>query len=196
MPMRTITIILLVILTSLSQAQESYLYKRTNIKLGHSKTPQYLNSTKDFALGNFRFEANRVLCRFVETGVYIGYSRFVNFLHTEDYLAPNNQVSPGTFINSNAYSYGITANFHLLPLIANKDEPRFDMYVSAKFGGLSLVAPEGSVYKGHGVDYGLYGGLSYYITPNWGIFTEYGFNNRPKEHSIESCLRYGITVKF
>lgn len=194
--MKFFTFLLIILTVNLTQAQENYLCKRNNLKFGHSITPKYLQSDYNLSLGNFRLEATHGISSLLELGGYIGYSRFVNFLHTEGDLAPNYQVSPGTFINSNAYSYGITANFHLLPLIANKNEPRFDIYVSAKLGGLSMVAPKGSVYKGHAIDYGLYGGLSFYITRHWGVFAEYGFNNRPNEHSLESCLRYGLTFKF
>ncbi|MDX9847267.1 MAG: hypothetical protein RBT74_09830 [Tenuifilaceae bacterium] len=194
--MKFFTFVLIILTVNLTQAQENYLCKRNNLKFGHSITPKYLQSDYNLSLGNFRLEATYGGTNFFEFGGYLGYSRFVNFLNTEETESSNNQISPGTFIYSNAFTYGITANFHLLPLIANSAEPRFDVYLSAKFGGLSLAAPEGSVYKGHGADYGLYGGLSYYITPYWGAFVEYGFNNRPEEYNIESCLRYGLTVKF
>jgi len=171
MPMRTITIILLIFLTSFSQAQESYLYKRTNIKLGHSTKPDYLNSLKRLTLGNFRLEANQGVSRFVELGAYVGYSRFGNVQYQEGFDPADNTTWDADYIYSDAYSYGITANLHLFPFIAKNEEPRFDLYLTAKFGGLSLVAPEGSVFRGHGIDYGLYGCASF-ILPDTGAYLQ------------------------
>jgi hypothetical protein len=194
--MKTITIILLVLLTGLSQAQESYLYKRTNIKVGHSITPSYWNALLDYTLGNFRLETNQGVSRFVELGAYVGYSRFGNAQYFEGYDPTDNTTWSFDCIYSNAYSYGVAANFQFLPLITQYEEPRFDVYLSAKIGGLSLIAPERSVWRGHALDFGAYAGISVYITRHWGAFVEYGVNNRPKVHNLESCLRYGITVKF
>ena len=172
--MKATLVFLLTLAISYSQAQDNTLYKRTNIKLGHSTTPQYMNPLKDLALGNFRLEANRGISRFVELGGYLGYSRFGNVQYQEEFDPADNTTWDADYIYSDAYSYGITANFHIFPLLKTSAEPRFDIYLSVKLGGLSIVAPERSVYKGNGLDYGLYGGLSYYITRSWGVFAEIG----------------------
>lgn len=197
--MKTIALVLLTFAVTLTQAQEvkDYLYKRTNIKIGHTTTPEYTNIIKDFTLGNFRFDVNHGISKFIELGGYFGYSRFGNVQHLVEFDPTDDTTWGVNFIYSDAYSYGTIVNFHILPFIVQNNEPRFDIYISAKLGGLSLIAPEKSVWKGHSLDFGAYAGLSVYITRHWGAFVEYGVNNTPLVYTrYEGCLRYGITIKF
>lgn len=197
--MKTIALVLLTFVVTLTQAQEEkdYLYKRTTIKIGHTTTPEYTNALKDFTLGNFRLDINHGFSKFIELGGYLGYSRFGNVQYLAEF-DPNDDTTWGAdYIYSNAYSYGVAANFQFLPLITQHEEPRFDVYLSARIGELSLIAPERSVWRGHALDFGVYAGINTYITCHWGAFVEYGVNNKPLLYNhFEGCLRYGITIKF
>lgn len=197
--MKTHFLALLALTLTTTHAQEDYLHNRTNIKIGHSTTPSYYNMLQEQPLGNFRMEANFGFFNNIELGGYLGYSRIGNVQHLTVYDPTQNPtVRPAKYIYSNAYSYGITGNFHLLPLFVKSREPRFDIYLSSKVGVISIPSPELSVYRGLSLDYGIYGGLGLYVTRYWGAFAEYGLNKKPMRRSIslEPCLRYGITVKF
>lgn len=180
-----------------AKAQESSIYHRVNLKLGHSNTPKFAYYWDEFTVGNIRLEGNYGLTNFVEVGGYFGYDKFLNFR-----MPVANQDNPetgGQFFytyQSDALFYGINANFHIMPFFVKDKRVRLDIYLSAKIGAISMLAPTRSAYYGTAFDYGGYAGLAYYLGKNWGLFAEYGFNKKVKMSEMEPCLRYGVTVKF
>jgi hypothetical protein len=168
--------------------QDSYIRNRWNFKTGYSQyiTNRSINN-KSIIVGNLRLEANYGITNFIEAGIYIGYSRIesskINWADTTIML--NKCFTP---------FYGINCNLHLLPLLVKKDNFRFDLYVSGKLGGLYFVSPLGYYPHGHSAEYGIGGGLSFYLGKHWGFYSEYCFGKYFFKDN--SNLRYGLTFKF
>jgi hypothetical protein len=179
-----------------TKAQESNIYHRVNLKLGHSETPSFLNWEKNYDMGNVRVEGNYGITSFVEGGVYLGYDKFWNSEKPSiDFDNPDPQFL-ATRYQSDALFYGLNANFQIMPLFIKDRRVRIDLFFSGKIGAISMLALEGSLYKGTAFDYGAYAGIAYFITKSWGLHIEYGFNKKVKLPEMEPCLRYGLSIKF
>lgn len=174
-------------------SQNTSLNERLSLKLGHSNTPKFWDFSDDIAFGNVRFEANYVLFNFIEPGLYLGYSNFKNI---EGPLSPSTPTTFSSPYKSNALFYGLNTNFHILPFVIREGRVRIDLYVGAKLGMISMIAPVNSLYKGTVFDYGLLGGVNYFIAKNWGVYVEYGVSKKVNFSDSEPNLRYGFVVKF
>jgi hypothetical protein len=175
--------------------QNSYIKNRWNIKTGYARYKKGISQEK---VGNYRIEVNYGILNYLEIGAYIGYSKF-------DYYHKNiaDSINSGSYRveDNNTPFYGASFNFHILPFLINKDDFRFDLYVTGKFGGLYFTKPapyftfNGLTFKeGQMYEYGIGAGMSYYLGKHLGIFAEYChgkyyFGDRNK-------LRYGLTLKF
>jgi len=161
-------------------AQESYINKRLNFKMGYARYPE---ASLGENTSNFRIGANYGFTDYIEAGIYVGYG-----IHNNYY-----RVTPGEgtmMFNSNTLFYGINGNFHILPYFIKKPNFRFDVYASGKLGAYNSFAPENSILSnGMALDYGIYGGVSFYPWKHLGLYAEYGYGNKTN-------LRYGITLKF
>ncbi len=165
--------------------QDSYIKNRLNFKLAYSR---YNNgwysgmSSESQRMGNYRLEANYGVTRHIETGLYAGFSSYQSM--------------------TNYWSYGINANYHLLPFIIDSDNFRFDLYFAGKFGGwtsyFTLNNSFSSIDYSHRsplkLEYGFGPGVSFYLWKHLGIFTEYCFGKY--YYKENSNLRYGLTLKF
>jgi len=196
--MRAIIIILLFLFSlcdNEANSQNSFINGRNNIKVGVSYYPPLQNSNNYL---NWRAELNHGFTRFLEAGAYLGYSKF--------YAYPpggGGGSAPTPF-------YGITANFHLLPLIVKQRDFRFDFYLSGKFGGNYYFTPDKdwTPARGHRTEYGLGLGLSFYVFKKLGFFTEYTighfsyFDNLSfsatdyYDSGIQTNFRFGLTYKY
>lgn len=185
-----------------SYSQDSNIKNRWNFKAGYSryKTGSHSisnNKIKALTVGNYRIEANYGILNYLEIGGYIGYSKF-------DYFRSIIRDS----INTGAYSvepnntpfYGANFNFHILPFLIKKDDFRFDLYVTGKLGGLYFTKPayilhNGQTFKkGNIYEYGIGGGLSYYLGKHLGVFAEYCYGKYYFQD--DSNFRYGLVLKF
>ncbi|MFZ4726451.1 MAG: outer membrane beta-barrel protein [Paludibacter sp.] len=177
-------------------AQNALIKGRITVKASYSKyRPMFLNGAKP---GNWRMEINYGLMKYLETGIYIGYSRF--------YALSLHQVASGSNIGrTNSPFYGININIHLLPLLIKKDDFRFDLYLLGKFGGNYYFTnadyfPE----RGHRTEYGFGVGISFYLWKHTGIYAEYSrgkysYYDYPPgtfENTLQANFRFGITYKF
>ncbi|HOW39957.1 MAG TPA: hypothetical protein PL123_05390 [Bacteroidales bacterium] len=167
-----------------SYGQESYIKGRWNIKAGYSvyKT-QFLYSSKSVDNNNYRLELNYGLLNKIETGIYAGYSRFMIY-------DPWISGPPGSFVGTtcNTSFYGINCNYHLLPHLIKADDFRFDLYLSGKYGGISI--------KRHGnhPEYSLGTGVAFYLFRHIGAYAEYSYGKFYNNDNFK--LRYGISLKF
>ncbi|HZJ73831.1 MAG TPA: hypothetical protein VFC87_03410, partial [Perlabentimonas sp.] len=177
-------------LSSISFGQGSYLNNRLSFKLGVSKTPELANWRSKFMSNNFWFESNYGHSKFLESGIYLGYTNFSNIDITE-----NNQIITSSNI-SNAFFYGVNTNFHIMPLFNFANEPRFDVYISGKTGFVSYIAPKSYILNGTSFDAGVFGGINYYIFRRLGVYAEYGYYIIPRANFFDPGFKLGITLKY
>lgn len=158
-----------------AQAQNSYIKNRWNFKACFSSLKdeiQYQGLSISKSVKNYRIEVNYGVMNKVETGVYLGYS-FLN--------------EWGRF--TNIPFYGINTNFHLFPFFVSKDNFRFDLYLSGKFGGYYVITSDNYRQQGNFFDYGAYVGGGFYLLKHVGAFVEIGYGKKIN-------LLYGLTFKF
>ncbi len=157
--------------------QDSYIKNRLNFKIAYSRYNNgwYSGNLEPQRMGNYRVEANYGVTRHIETGIYTGFS----------------------FYKSMAvyWSYGINANYHLLPFVIDAENFRFDLYLAGKLGGWMSYSNSSLNYRSpHKIEYGFGPGVSFYLWKNLGIFTEYCYGKY--YHLENSNFRYGLTLKF
>ena len=142
---------------------------------------------------DLQFEYNHYIINFLQVGGYGGVD-----LHEEWSVERDSNSISQTF-ERYTYSlhYGLIGKLHILPLIFQKDIKWFDLYVSGKFGFVSLltskdenIIPE----RGHYFDYSLMGGSSIYLSKKFGLFIEAGYRNFKYYRGFNS--RYGAVFRF
>jgi len=190
--MKKLFLFLLLSICSLTilPAQDSSIKNRWNIKAGYSPNFSGLavrNGIIRTMYGNYRIEANYGVTKFLETGIYLGYSRFTSF---------RNPISSPEFEykNLNTPYFGLSWNFHLLPFFVKKPDFPIDLYLLGRYGGAYYTSPEDYIPSrglhfecSHGV------GLSGYFNKHVGLFVEGSFNQL---HYSLWNVRGGLTFKF
>jgi hypothetical protein len=121
-------------------------------------------------MSNFKVETNYGINKFIETGIYIGFQHY-EWLD-DGYFSgfsdePNKSFAP---------LFGVNANFHILPFLVKSKECRWDVYLTAKYGGcylphLELDNPYFN-YSKYRHEYGLGLGVGYYFKNIIGLFAE------------------------
>ena len=93
--------------------------------------------------------------------------------------------------------YGLNCKLHILPLILNTINQRFDVYLSGDIGLISMfttpadnISPE----KGTYFDYSLMGGASIFLSKKLGLFVEAGY--REFKYHQGPNVRFGLTYRF
>ncbi|MDL2309379.1 hypothetical protein LJC53_07345, partial [Bacteroidales bacterium OttesenSCG-928-C03] len=180
--MRTKTTLLLCalcfcLINANSQTQESYLKNRWNLKFGYAPyatagyTAKRNGDIKVLKTADFRLEGNYGLLNFLEIGAYVGYARYKDCIVILTEPADSNGLIHNAALKDGHFlSYGLQANFHIFPLFIKKPDFRFDLYVTAKYGGRSSLVSKDYKYS-HEWGVGL--GLAFYFTQQIGIFGEY-----------------------
>ncbi|MDR0286201.1 MAG: hypothetical protein LBI03_00595 [Clostridiales bacterium] len=180
--------------------QESYLKNRWNIKLSYAPYPTGVTTGKENVVKNksvlttdIRLEANYGFLKFLEAGVYVGYSPF-----------KDKYSIFGRHPYGHVLSYGLNANLHFLPFFKLQSEPRLDFYFTAKYGGRSSLTSNAYGNK-HDLGFGL--GFSWYFSRHTGMYAEwlltnglfaeyYRHSSRVPFFFEKSTFRVGFTVKF
>lgn len=171
--------------------QDSYIKNRWNIKAGYTryKTGSYIGNNEE-TTGNYRIEVNYGFSNYIETGAYFGGSRF-------EYYQPIDSMSfipKGYFVPF----YGGNCNFHLLPFLIDKENFRFDLYITGKFGGF-VIKDKRSGDSFHRVEYALGTGACFYLWKHVGLYSEYCYGNylfSEDSFIAHTKFRYGLTLKF
>jgi hypothetical protein len=181
-----------------SFGQDSYIKGRLNFKTGYAR---YF--TRAGYKGNYRIEGNYGISSYIELGAYFGYSHF-DYLHKD---SPDSIIGgPYSHEDNNTLFYGAAINFHLLPFLIKEDDFRFDLYGTAKAGGLYfqkhydifLIQNYQFVIQNNNkknlFEYSIGGGMAFYLGKHLGVYGEYTFG---KYYLIGNHqLRYGLTLKF
>ncbi|MBN1118301.1 MAG: hypothetical protein JXA77_13915 [Bacteroidales bacterium] len=170
------------------KSQELLIEGRVNIKLSHfrygiPKETKYWNYNNGKSC--YWVEVNYGIQKYIETGVYLGYTRFFDNT-VVDIGESFNPSEKNTF----GYSVGANINFHIIPFLINEDDFRFDAYLSTKAGLTYFTFSEGSDYLNKAYfRYGTYCGVSFYLLNNLGLYSEFGYGN-------EGFLKFGLSFKF
>lgn len=212
---KAIILCILALLLSLGNAklsaQESYLKNRWNIKLSYAPYATGIlrgTSSGDFKMlktADFRLEGNYGVLNFLEVGLYVGYARYKDAIwDASDLIPDSNGLISGEVKDGHVLSYGINANLHIFPFFIKKPDFRFDLYVTAKYGGRSSLVSKDFRYS-HEFGIGL--GFAFYFSKYVGIFGEYSIGRYylgekgPRDEftpffPAKSTVRAGIAVKF
>ncbi len=164
---------------------------RWNVKTGYSVFTGKGAKYDPYKDGRYCLELNYGILDYVEAGLYGGYTRIQMW----------EQVSSAGYVGyrADAYIYGVSCNFQLLPLVIKKDDLRFDLYISGKLGGLTLNSKKS--YEEHSVG----AGATFYLFRNFGFFGEYYHGKFYNKTSIpghvfsrfyKNRINFGIAVKF
>lgn len=191
---KIIFVLTLCICSFLALSQNSYIKNRWNYKIGVASGPLFNISQKKSI--QIRSEVNYGFFDLLEIGGYLGLSKYMksSYAYTDTLGNVHN-----TSKNALAPFYGINANFHLLPLLINKDNFRFDLYVAGKAGGYYLVGTSSDRYHGHEWQFFLGGGAAFYAWKHLGFFTEFGYeknNTYINNKKNNSAFRFGLTLKY
>lgn len=195
---KVIWIIACMMVTASVSAQDSlsYIKGRWNIKAGFSQYEEKKSSFGQFHSDfnpDLRLELNYGFMDHLEAGVFIGCGW--ESVEEED---PTGTAGTEVF----SPSFGLNANFHILPYFIKKKDFRFDLYVTGKLGGAYYKhkegdTPEGFRPSGLGTSAQLGAGGTFYIFRHMGLYAEYGYEWFDKSlRGNQANLRFGLTFKF
>ena len=178
---------------SLMASDGSNIKDRWNIKAGYSiiLTGNHI-SFDPFKHKRYNFELNYGFLDNIEAGIYGGYSNIKLF----EFTSPNS----GRYTTTDAYLYGLNCNFHLLPFLIKKDDPRLDLYITGKLGGITIKQLK--TFEEHCIG----GGAAVYLSKHLGIFGEYNYAKFMNKHTNRfgnflynpayNKINFGLAVKF
>ncbi|MDR1544883.1 MAG: hypothetical protein LBS50_10890 [Prevotellaceae bacterium] len=173
---------------------------------------------------NVRIEANYGVLKWLEVGVYAGFSVYQYPMHLEDLLIreENDDMEPYKYKNAFFPTFGVNANIQLLPLWVKNPKCKWDFYIPIRYGGCYLTRwggvypienqstgtwedampdPNGNpdYYKQYRHEYGAGFGGAYYIKNIIGFYAEVlggQFSYYPELVKSPYAIRVGITAKF
>jgi hypothetical protein len=193
--MRNIVLIAVMFLfVGFSHAQNYSIKNRWNVKAGYSRygngtyAVSKIDNTKlvQKSSSNFRIEGNYGIISCLELGLYAGIMAYPvpRILHVQGEYSESTghiveiEYSPDKMETATAPTFGININFHILPLFVKKEDCRWDLYVSAKYGGCFLTKAQrlpDLVLRSYKHEYGAGLGGSVYFWKVFGLFTECSF---------------------
>lgn len=119
--------------------------------------PEYVDNNRVFHNGHIELQVSKRVHKFLEAGLstalYRGY---------DDY-------SRG-FLN-----FGAVGNWHFLPLLIDKENLRFEAYLSGKLGLVKYFQTNNN-NQSVWARYYLGTGVAYYLTRHLGVYFEYGYD--------------------
>ena len=106
---------------------------RWNIKASYSiyNQPGFNVSEKS----NIRLELNYGFNSCLEAGIYGGTQLFFSHKIVNEIMEPKTGIAP---------TFGVQMNFHLLPLFVLNPNSRWDLYLTAKYGGTLFTYESGN----------------------------------------------------
>jgi hypothetical protein len=157
---------------------------------------------------NFKLEANYGISKFIEMGLYTGFQCYEWYNDENEVIEIIDDIiytDGGEVKKSFAPLLGATVNFHVLPFLVPSKECRWDLYLTAKYGGgyfshksfLSHYLDD-SKYR---QEYGLGMGAGYYFKNIIGIFAEGSvgqyafFKHDPEVHEVDGAYINVITTR-
>jgi len=161
-------------------------------------------SLQNYKMSNFKVETNYGINKFIETGVYIGFQRY-------EWGGDATLIAEGDSTTLSIYGiradfaplFGVNLNFHILPFLVPSEKCRWDLYLTAKYGGCYLPHREWDVSYNtdskYRHEYGLGIGAGYYFKNIIGLFAESSvgqFSYFPRYAESNFRFRIGIAAKI
>ncbi len=218
---KLILLLLAFFVLSVNYAQNLTVKNRWNIKASYSAYKTY---DKDFPFmyigdvdkmelvykkkSNVRVELNYGVLNCLEVGVYGG------FMNYRGYILYDATPIDIRWKECYAPTFGVNVNFHILPLFVKNEKCRWELYVTAKYGGCYLInwgegenlvpLPDNQPYADPNLnkyrhEYGIGIGGGVYFWNLFGMYFETSFGQYsywPDLLSDRFCCRYGIEFKF
>ena len=191
--MKKIAVITILICSSLCLIANDTITYKNNIDLSLSSIQFEDGSVQPGHIMLLQLNYIRIFNDLIGIGGYGGYGWYEewivekgdNFIH---YTATDWKYS---------IHYGLNCKLHILPLILNTINQRFDVYLSGDIGLISMfttpadnISPE----KGTYFDYSLMGGASIFLSKKLGLFVEAGY--REFKYHQGPNVRFGLTYRF
>lgn len=195
--MKQKTLIFFIICYSLANnatSQNSLIKGRYNYKLGYASYPE--QEPNGHRIPNYRIQADYGLLKYLEVGIYTGYSRFSCY----NVAGGGDQGHP-----ANTLFYGANLNFNPLGFVIKADDFRFDLYLTAKYGGHYKFIPENYSLPRLMAEYSVGVGAAFYVWKHIGLFAEYNYGyfdhfvivySSNQHPTPPSMLRFGLTYKY
>lgn len=142
--------------------------------------PEYVDKNSVFQNGHIEVQLNKRVHKLLETG-----------LSAALYKGDDN-YSQG-FLN-----LGVVGNWHFLPLIIDKENLRFESYLSGKLGLAKYFQANGNnqtIWSRY--YFGI--GTAYYLTRQVGVYFEYGYDMpfiQPLKLGYYKEMSIGVSVRF
>jgi len=140
-----------------------------------------------------QLDYNRFINRSISIGGYLGAGRYDEWI----FESMGNGSSYMSFNSKYSAHYGVKSNLHILPLLFKTNIPRFDFFVSANIGFVSMFSspsPDIIPIKGNYFDYSFTGGGSVYVSKKLGLLFEAGY--KEFEYHKGFFAKYGLTYRF
>jgi hypothetical protein len=195
--MKQKTLIFFIICFSLANnatSQNSLIKGRYSFKLGYASYPE--EEPNGHRIPNYRIQADYGLLKYLEVGIYAGYSRFSCY----NVAGGGDQGHP-----ANTLFYGANLNFNPLSFVIKAEDFRFDLYLTAKYGGHYKFIPENYSLPRYMAEYSVGVGAAFYIWKHIGLFAEYNYGyfdyfdtiySTTQLSTAPSMLRFGLTYKY
>ena len=178
-------IIIVLSFCSLVSAQDnSYVKGRWTLNIG------VVPDTKYFSMGLYphhqlMLSAHYGFDKYVEVGGYSGISKYPYFNQDYIFMGTRNKIL-----------YGISAKAHLLPLVIDAQDFRFDLYVNTRTG-IDHFSGANSLYQKNVFRFHGGAGLAFYPFKHLGAFTEFGYDNHGIiNYLVNRTWEFGLVFKF
>jgi hypothetical protein len=168
---KTIKLLIGLLLITNAAAAQYHIYNRWNIKLSASAHRSnevdipFITMQDDPQMVfrprlNARVECNYGVLGWVEMGAYVGFMR--HLATQREVIDQQNQIfAYPDIIMAFAPNFGAIVNFHLLHFWVKKNDCRWELYLTAKYGAAYLVK-----WMGYNNNYGVLR-ISYPVRPLW-----------------------------
>jgi len=140
-----------------------------------------------------QLDYNRFINRSISIGGYLGAGKYDEWI----FKSMGNGSSYQSGNNKYSAHYGLKSSLHILSLLFKTNIPRFDFFVSADAGFVSMfTSPEPDIIpeKGNYFDYSYGGGGSIYLSKKLGLLVEAGY--KEFEYHKGFFAKYGLTYRF
>lgn len=155
-------------LSMLAYSQDKGSQKPISINLGISDLWDFMDYSNVY--GVYNLNANYRIIPYVAVGVEAGYGG----LKYVDYYTNS------TSLGGHAIFYSLNGYFYFTPLFSENPNPRLDLYLKGKLGGISFIQTDDRMGDPQDLDkfkfdYGIYAGCKIRIFNSFGAFAEIGY---------------------
>jgi hypothetical protein len=163
---------------------DSYIKGRWTVNLGIVPDVEYF-SHGFYPRHQAMLSAHYGFDKFLEIGSYCGISKYLYQNEDLTYMGIRNKIL-----------YGLSAKAHLLPLVFDAQDFRFDLYVNTR-AGIDHFCGANSQYQKNRLRFHGGAGLAFYPFKHLGAFTEFGYDNHEIiDYQYNWNWECGVVYKF